>query len=60
MGTCRLCGKLRDPDDSMDNPKPCGCPYTDAMKARDVVERVRGDMTLMADLLDKVIGRKIR
>lgn len=56
---CRLCGKPRDPQDTMDNPKPCGCEYTDAMKARDILERIRKDIDLAAYHLDNVIGRNI-
>ncbi len=56
---CRLCGKPRNPEDTMDNPKPCGCPYTDAMRARDILERIHTDINLAAEHLDVIIGRNI-
>ena len=56
---CRLCGKPRDPRDTMDDPHPCGCKYTEAMQARDILERIRGDIDKSAELLNTVIGRDI-
>jgi hypothetical protein len=56
---CRLCGKPRDPEDTMDNPKPCGCEYTDAMKLRDVLVRIGKDIDLACKLAYKVKGSEL-
>lgn len=59
---CRLCKRplvvLKEPG-GIDVIKPCGCEYTEIMQLRDVVERIRTDLDLMATLADGIIGHDI-